>query len=75
MDPGPEREPLTDKQLRGAIEKADVPPRDYRIFGALVFRADWASGVIPDQWLPSAVRSSLRGARSTARSCGKGGSS
>jgi hypothetical protein len=46
---------LTDKQLRDAMERADMPPRDYRIFGALVFRADWASGVIPKQFQPRSL--------------------
>lgn len=42
--------PVTDKQLCDAIETADVPPRDHRVFTALVYRADWDTGVIPDRF-------------------------
>lgn len=63
---------LTDKQLRDAIEKADVPPRDYRIFGALVYRADWSTGVIPQQFQPRSLEALAKVTRMSRASVATG---
>jgi hypothetical protein len=41
---------VTDRELRDAIEAADLPPRDYRIFGALLYRVEWGHDYIPAQF-------------------------
>lgn len=46
---------LTDKQLKDAMERADMPPRDYRIFGALVSRVDWKTGLLPERFQPRSL--------------------
>jgi hypothetical protein len=45
-----------EQQLAHAIDKADLPPRDYRIYRALFKRADWKTGVIPARWQPRSLR-------------------
>ena len=46
--------------LSDAIEKARMPPRDYRVYRALFRRATWGSAVIAAQWQPRSVRDIAR---------------
>ena len=60
--------PVTDKQLRDAIEVADVPPRDHRVFTALVHRVNWKTGVIPDRFADRSVEALAARCRMSAAS-------
>lgn len=41
---------VTDRELRDAIEASDLPPRDYRLYGALLHRVQWGYDYIPEQF-------------------------
>jgi DNA-binding MarR family transcriptional regulator len=50
------RQPATrEQELRDAIEKADLPARDYRVYRALSARAEWKSVVIRDKFQPRSL--------------------
>lgn len=48
--------PTREKQLNDAIEKARLPPRDYRVYRALFRRAEWGSAVIKAEWQPKSLK-------------------
>jgi hypothetical protein len=56
----PNGEPTQERRLRIAIEKASVPPRDYRIFMALHYRAQWVTAAIPERFQPRSVEEIAR---------------
>ena len=51
-----------EQELEKAIDRAVLPPRDYRIYRALFKRADWKTGMIPARWQPRSLRDIARDA-------------
>jgi hypothetical protein len=50
------RQPATrELELKAAIEKADLPARDYRVYRALLERAEWKSAKILDRFQPRSL--------------------
>jgi hypothetical protein len=45
-----------EQELRAAISKAFLPPRDYRIFMALFDRAEWGTAAIRDRFQPRSLK-------------------
>jgi DNA-binding MarR family transcriptional regulator len=43
-------------QLRAAVGKAALPVRDYRVYHALLGRAEWRTAVIPGKFQPRSLR-------------------
>lgn len=57
-------------ELRKALEEADICDRDYRILAALLYRADWTTGEIPDRFQPKGLAQLARWAHmSRAKLC------
>lgn len=52
-----------EQELENAIDKAVLPPRDYRIYRALFKRAEWKTGVISARWQPRSLRDIARDTR------------
>lgn len=44
-----------EQELSQAIEKASVPASDYRLYSALLHRADWKTAVIPVRFQPRSL--------------------
>ena len=44
-----------EQRLRAAIEDAEVPVRDYRIFMAIHYRADWKTAILPGRFQPRSL--------------------
>jgi predicted transcriptional regulator len=50
------RQPATrEEELKAAIEAAGLPARDYRVYYALLKRAEWKTAVIRDQFQPRSL--------------------
>lgn len=45
-----------EQQLADAIDKADLPARDYRIYRALFKRAAWKTAEIRERWQPRSLQ-------------------
>lgn len=62
LPPSQHAQPTRETQLRDAINKARIPPRDYRVFHALFRRATYRTAMIAPRFQPKSTKEIARNA-------------